>query len=357
MKCDGVRGLLSAYLDGELSAGELLQVEQHLRRCHACADEVDSLRQTVALVSSMEEVELPADFHVRLHDRLVAVGPPTSATVRRLPAASSWQRSMRRWAVPAAAAAAAITIGFSWSLPKLAQSPDGLMGVAIFNKQPDAPKVDVADNATIAPDPDKQAPSPQVEDNVKPPGLSTDTTGPKKDDPNAGNPAEPGKGPNSGGPVIVTDDPPKAPTIITQPRMQLMAVVTATVTDKAKALEMLKHQADYANYRPGTDDSRLVFVVPVADYEKATAFFKQLLGGTVKDTSYNAAPDLNKVSLNLDSFQAQLNPYEKSPPTDEPTKRTVEDLKQRIAELKEEQKVLTDRLNTAEITIVLETAR
>lgn len=76
MNCDGVRDLLSPYVDGELSPGELLWVEQHLRRCHTCADEVDALRQTIALVASLDEVEVPAGFHAALHERLVALGPP-----------------------------------------------------------------------------------------------------------------------------------------------------------------------------------------------------------------------------------------------------------------------------------------
>lgn len=111
MNCDGVRGLLSAYLDGELSPGELLRVEQHLRRCHACADEVDALRQTISLVQSMDEVEVPASFRVSLHERLVALGPPVA--VRRVPAARTWQRSLRTWAMPAAAAAAVLAVGIS----------------------------------------------------------------------------------------------------------------------------------------------------------------------------------------------------------------------------------------------------
>lgn len=109
MNCDGVRDLLSAYLDGELSPGELLRVEQHLRRCHLCADEVDSLRQVVSLVASLDEVEVPATFHAQLHDRLVAIGPPVG--VRRTPPA--WQRQIRQWALPAAAAAAVVAVGLT----------------------------------------------------------------------------------------------------------------------------------------------------------------------------------------------------------------------------------------------------
>lgn len=109
MNCDGVRGLLSAYLDGELLPGDLLRVEQHLRRCHACADEVDSLRQTITLVKSLNEVEAPASFRVSLHERLVGLGPPVPA--RKVPTARTWQHQLRAWVLPAAAAAAVLAVG------------------------------------------------------------------------------------------------------------------------------------------------------------------------------------------------------------------------------------------------------
>jgi hypothetical protein len=123
MNCDGVRGLLSAYVDGQLSPGELLRAEQHLRRCSDCADEVDSLRQTIALVASLDEVEVPSAFRASLHQQLVAVGAPVA--VRRIPAAPVWQHHVRRWAMPAAAAAAALAIGLSGM--KAAELP-GLQG-------------------------------------------------------------------------------------------------------------------------------------------------------------------------------------------------------------------------------------
>ncbi|MDB4894065.1 MAG: hypothetical protein JWN15_327, partial [Firmicutes bacterium] len=147
MNCDGVRGLLSAYMDGELSSGELLRVEQHLRRCHSCTDEVDSLRQTIALVASMDAVAIPAAFHAQLHNRLVALGPPVPA-VRRIPAAPGWQRNLGRWAVPAAAAAAVVAFGLT-SMPQAQKLAVGLAG------RPGTFKVEPAQQ--VAKNPTKQA--------------------------------------------------------------------------------------------------------------------------------------------------------------------------------------------------------
>lgn len=106
MNCDGVRELLSAYVDGELSSGELLRVEQHLRRCPLCAEEVDALRQAIAMIGALEEVELPAGFREGLRARLAQVSPQLQPVTPVTPLRPAWQRQVKRWALPAAAAAA-----------------------------------------------------------------------------------------------------------------------------------------------------------------------------------------------------------------------------------------------------------
>ncbi|BAD39831.1 zf-HC2 domain-containing protein [Symbiobacterium thermophilum] len=122
MNCDGVRPLLSGYIDQELSAGELLRVEQHLRRCHACAAEVDALRQTVALVASLDEVEVPATFHAQLRQRLMSEDPPI-ARVHTAGRGRNRLHSFQRWAIPAAAAAAFVigAAGLNRFVPPAAQ--------------------------------------------------------------------------------------------------------------------------------------------------------------------------------------------------------------------------------------------
>ncbi len=70
MKCEEITNLLSGYLDGELDGGERKLVEEHLRVCPACAEELRVLRGCVESIGSLEEVEPPADFLGRVHDRL-----------------------------------------------------------------------------------------------------------------------------------------------------------------------------------------------------------------------------------------------------------------------------------------------
>ena len=300
MNCDGVSNLLSAYVDGELSPGELLRVEEHLRRCHACADEVDSLRQTIALVASLEEVEVPASFQVQLHERLVALGPPVAA-VRRAPAAPVWQRNVRRWAMPAAAAAAALAIGLTTysgggKIPTpglLAQSdfkvPAEKLGAV--NNEPDTgktttqlpPTAGSKDNTQVNPKPDNGT------------GSSTDTD--NRPAPDTGTPA-------GGGPVITVTQDPKAPTTPEQTNLyvQRKVVITGIVTDADKQNQINSHFLVRVPTQKGID-----LKVPVAELSNAVDFVKATYPGvqvTVSDLDLTA--EMQLVEQSLQAVRAEI---------------------------------------------------
>ena len=57
-----VAGLLSAYIDGQVTAGEGALVERHLATCLACARDLSTLRQTVRLLSQLPAVVAPRPF-------------------------------------------------------------------------------------------------------------------------------------------------------------------------------------------------------------------------------------------------------------------------------------------------------
>ncbi|MCI0439971.1 MAG: zf-HC2 domain-containing protein [Chloroflexi bacterium] len=58
----GLRGLLSAYIDDETTELEASRVEAHLAVCAECRAELESLRDTVSLLRSFPEYELPRSF-------------------------------------------------------------------------------------------------------------------------------------------------------------------------------------------------------------------------------------------------------------------------------------------------------
>lgn len=126
MNCAAVQERLSAYMDGELSEFETVKVEYHLRGCAHCADELQLLRSTAALLADLEEVAVPAGFRAGLRARLESLpAPAVAAAVQpgRRPL-SLW----RRWGMPAAAAVAAISTFLITYQPRVPWPATGFHG-------------------------------------------------------------------------------------------------------------------------------------------------------------------------------------------------------------------------------------
>lgn len=84
-RCSQLEPLLSAWVDGELRAGERARMASHLQRCARCRATLHELRVTQSMLRSLPTHRLPVD--VRLGD-----GAPTSrrhGTVRRVAARST----------------------------------------------------------------------------------------------------------------------------------------------------------------------------------------------------------------------------------------------------------------------------
>ncbi|MCR4443366.1 MAG: DUF4349 domain-containing protein [Peptococcaceae bacterium] len=70
MDCKHIKSVLSEYLDEALTAEEAALVKAHLDDCPECRDEYEQLRQTVQVLSSLEEVIPPAGFRRELRRQL-----------------------------------------------------------------------------------------------------------------------------------------------------------------------------------------------------------------------------------------------------------------------------------------------
>jgi len=66
MKCSVVKGLMSVYLDGEVTRRQLAEVDEHLQSCVECAAHCASVRQTQALVGSLGRKAAPPELALRL---------------------------------------------------------------------------------------------------------------------------------------------------------------------------------------------------------------------------------------------------------------------------------------------------
>lgn len=67
MTCERIEDLLSAYLEGELSAAERSEVAAHLDACPECAGLVGLMKETTAALAGFPEVEPGPDLVARLY--------------------------------------------------------------------------------------------------------------------------------------------------------------------------------------------------------------------------------------------------------------------------------------------------
>jgi anti-sigma factor RsiW len=70
VKCKDVIHELSNYLDGELDAALVAEVERHMQHCEDCRLVVDTVRKTICFFCNSEPAPLPVDVHDRLHKAL-----------------------------------------------------------------------------------------------------------------------------------------------------------------------------------------------------------------------------------------------------------------------------------------------
>lgn len=77
MNCKGVKPLLSAYVDRELSSDLMQQVRTHLFDCQACHQDAEELRNLKRLICDLKPCEPPVGFESKLCASVLGERVPT----------------------------------------------------------------------------------------------------------------------------------------------------------------------------------------------------------------------------------------------------------------------------------------
>jgi len=72
MSCDRMERWILPYLDGRLKAGEMREVEAHLKTCAACLVRVNEFRAVSGLLDELPQIEPSGAFDARVRARVVA---------------------------------------------------------------------------------------------------------------------------------------------------------------------------------------------------------------------------------------------------------------------------------------------
>ena len=79
MNCKTAQNLLSAYIDGELSGGEMSRIRTHLFECDCCQHEETELRLLKDLLVGTPMIEPPQGFEDRLCEAIFSPKPSETA--------------------------------------------------------------------------------------------------------------------------------------------------------------------------------------------------------------------------------------------------------------------------------------
>ncbi len=103
MGCEEIKTRLSAWIDGEVPAGEAHNLEAHLVHCAPCAADAAELRSLKGVLAQSDELVPSVDFDARLWETLSAESPRTAR-----PTSAGW----RRWLVPTVATSGLALAGY-----------------------------------------------------------------------------------------------------------------------------------------------------------------------------------------------------------------------------------------------------
>lgn len=106
--CERISGELVAFLDGELDEGERRPIATHVSTCLVCRREIERLTIVQRWVANVSKIEPGPELAEQLWRRIAAEPEPLGAR----PGVRSF-RSLR-WALPALAAAAVLTVSFQF---------------------------------------------------------------------------------------------------------------------------------------------------------------------------------------------------------------------------------------------------
>jgi anti-sigma factor RsiW len=117
MKCRAARSFLASYLDGDLSAQRAADVQAHLTGCPDCSGELAALRQAVALVGTLDEVDPGPSFTIRVMASLRAQSEGSALPVAEPGPARLWPLGLVLGAAGLAATALVVWLISTLSLP------------------------------------------------------------------------------------------------------------------------------------------------------------------------------------------------------------------------------------------------
>lgn len=108
MNCEAVKEMLWAYLEKEITAEEAVKIEEHLKNCEACREELKFQQEMMETLSGLPDEELPEGYHTELMQKLQV---EAASNVVPFPVRKKKQPVWKQWGMVAAAVLVVVAAG------------------------------------------------------------------------------------------------------------------------------------------------------------------------------------------------------------------------------------------------------
>ena len=108
MNCETVKEMLWAYLEKETTAEEAVKIEEHLKNCAVCREELELQKEIMDSLQNLPDEELPDGFHANLMQKLRVEAAPN---VVPFPVKKKKAPVYKQWGMIAAAVMVVVAAG------------------------------------------------------------------------------------------------------------------------------------------------------------------------------------------------------------------------------------------------------
>ena len=108
MNCETVKEMLWAYLEKEITAEEAVKIEEHLKNCAVCREELELQKELMDSLQNIPDEELPDGFHAELMQKLQVEAAPN---VVPFPVKKKKAPVYKQWGMIAAAVMVVVAAG------------------------------------------------------------------------------------------------------------------------------------------------------------------------------------------------------------------------------------------------------
>ena len=108
MNCETVKEMLWAYLEKETTAEEAVKIEEHLKNCAVCREELELQKEIMDSLQNIPDEELPDGFHANLMQKLQVEAAPN---VVPFPVKKKKSPVYKQWGMIAAAVMVVVAAG------------------------------------------------------------------------------------------------------------------------------------------------------------------------------------------------------------------------------------------------------